>query len=73
MESGNTKQLSNKERYGADKNKLVPTDIGKVVTDFLVENFEKIQKEYVTELAQDAKKNGIIKDWVLLKPIRNLE
>jgi DNA topoisomerase-1 len=30
------------ERYGADKNKLSPTDIGGVVNDFLVENFDKI-------------------------------
>ena len=42
------------------------------VSDSDLENFEKIQKEYVTELAQDAKKNGIIKDWVLLKPISNV-
>lgn len=28
--------------YGADKNKLFPTDIGIVVTDFLTENFPKI-------------------------------
>jgi DNA topoisomerase-1 len=30
------------ERYGADKNKLSPTDIGGVVNDFLVENFDKV-------------------------------
>ena len=42
------------------------------VSDSDLENFEKIQKEYVTELAQDAKKDGIIKDWVLLKPISNV-
>ncbi len=30
------------EITGADKNKLVPTDIGIVVTDYLVENFEQI-------------------------------
>ncbi|MBT4774533.1 MAG: DNA topoisomerase I, partial [Crocinitomicaceae bacterium] len=33
---------SRTERYGADKNKLTPTDIGKVVNDFLVEHFDKI-------------------------------
>lgn len=30
------------ENYGAEKNKLTPTDIGMVVNDFLVEHFEKI-------------------------------
>lgn len=31
-----------KEVYGADRNKLVPTDIGIVVNDFLVESFPKV-------------------------------
>ena len=31
-----------KEKVGADKGKLVPTDIGMIVNDFLVENFETI-------------------------------
>ena len=31
-----------KEKVGADKGKLVPTDIGMIVNDFLVENFENI-------------------------------
>ncbi len=35
-----TKQLT--ENYGGDKNKLHPTDIGTVVNDFLVENFEGV-------------------------------
>ena len=30
------------ERTGSDKGKLVPTDIGRIVTEFLVANFEKI-------------------------------
>ncbi|MBD98455.1 MAG: DNA topoisomerase I [Verrucomicrobia bacterium] len=30
------------ERTGAEKNKLFPTDIGSVVTDFLAEHFDKI-------------------------------
>ncbi len=37
--------LSNKtivEKYGFEKNKLVPTDIGIVVNDFLIKNFDKI-------------------------------
>ena len=30
------------EKVGADKGKLIPTDIGKIVTDFLVANFSNI-------------------------------
>lgn len=30
------------EKIGADKGKLIPTDIGKVVNDFLVQNFEHV-------------------------------
>ncbi len=36
------KDTDKKEIAGADKNKLIPTDIGMVVNDFLVENFESI-------------------------------
>lgn len=32
----------NKETFGTEKSKLFPTDIGMVVTDFLVENFPEI-------------------------------
>ncbi len=42
LEKGDVSTVTRKERYGADKNKLIPTDIGKVVNDFLVEHFEKI-------------------------------
>ena len=31
-----------KENYGADKNKLHPSDIGRVVTEFLIEHFSEI-------------------------------
>lgn len=30
------------EKFGGDKNKFVPTDIGEVVTDFLISNFAEI-------------------------------
>lgn len=42
LENGEVTSSTRTERYGADKNKLIPTDIGKVVNDFLVEHFEKI-------------------------------
>ena len=35
-------EVENFERYGSDKGKLVPTDIGMIVTDFLVNHFKEI-------------------------------
>lgn len=41
--NGDTISVEKKtEGYGADKNKLHPSDIGKVVTDFLIEHFDQI-------------------------------
>lgn len=61
-------QLSDKlirERVGADKGKLIPTDIGMIVNDFLVENFEEILDfNFTAEVEQgfdDIAKGG--KDW----------
>ena len=42
LKSGNIKDEVRKERFGSNKGKLVPTDIGEVVTDFLVEHFGNI-------------------------------
>lgn len=42
LENNNITRKENTELYGADRNKLIPTDIGMVVTDFLVEHFSKI-------------------------------
>ena len=36
------KESDNFEKFGSDKGKLVPTDIGMIVTDFLVNHFEEI-------------------------------
>ncbi len=42
--AGNTtiKSHKQKERYGSDRGRLVPTDMGIVVTDFLMENFSRV-------------------------------
>ena len=42
--TGNTtiKSHKQKERYGGDRGRLVPTDMGMVVTDFLMENFSRV-------------------------------
>ena len=42
LKKGTLKDVDKKEIAGADKNKLIPTDIGIVVNDFLVEYFPSI-------------------------------
>ncbi|MGV1012854.1 MAG: type I DNA topoisomerase [Flavobacterium sp.] len=43
-----------KENTGSDKGKLVPTDIGTIVTDFLVKNFENIlDYNFTAKVEQD--------------------
>ncbi|WP_411893619.1 type I DNA topoisomerase [Winogradskyella sp. A2] len=42
LESQSIKEKNLSERVGSDKGKLVPTDIGIIVTDFLVNHFESI-------------------------------
>lgn len=42
LKSGNIKQHELSETTGKEKNKLAPTDIGTIVTDFLTEHFEPI-------------------------------
>ncbi|WP_439130573.1 type I DNA topoisomerase [Polaribacter sp.] len=42
LEDGTVKSNSLTEKTGANKNKLVPTDIGNIVNDFLVANFSNI-------------------------------
>ncbi len=43
-----------KENTGSDKGKLVPTDIGTIVTDFLVKNFESIlDYNFTAKVEQD--------------------
>jgi len=42
LSKGSIKEKVKSERVGADRNKLIPTDIGIVVNDFLMENFPNI-------------------------------
>ena len=42
LKDNNVKTLEKTETTGHEKNKLFPTDIGIVVNDFLIENFEQI-------------------------------
>src|SRR5690606_12527162 len=47
------KKQTNVEKFGADKGKLVPTDIGIIVTDFLVKNFETILDYHFTAKVEE--------------------
>ena len=40
-----------------------------IVADEDIENFEMIQKKYVTPMAQDAVRNRSIKQWALIKKV----
>ncbi|MBU2949092.1 type I DNA topoisomerase [Tamlana agarivorans] len=42
LSEGNVKDNTLSEKVGSDKGKLVPTDIGMIVTDFLVNHFDAI-------------------------------
>jgi len=44
LSNNNVSSKTLSEKVGADKGKLVPTDIGKIVNDFLVENFSTIME-----------------------------
>jgi len=54
LQSGKVSDVILKENTGSDKGKLVPTDIGNIVTDFLVKNFEKIlDYNFTAKVEQD--------------------
>ncbi len=48
LDSGKLEASTLQERTGADKGKLMPTDIGMVVNDFLVEHFDEIMDYHFT-------------------------
>ncbi len=65
LKEGSIKEKKLSEMVGADKGKLVPTDIGMIVNDFLVENFDTILDfNFTAQVEQnfdDIAKGG--KDW----------
>lgn len=64
LRNGALEELKQTEKHGSNKGKLTPTDIGRVVTDFLIENFSEIMEYSFTasveqefdEIAQGLKK-----------------
>ncbi|MDO5523453.1 MAG: type I DNA topoisomerase [Bacteroidia bacterium] len=72
LKNGKIKDTDKKEIAGTDKNKLVPTDIGIVVNDFLVEFFPRIvdynftadvEKDFDTIAEGKQQWNSAIKDF----------
>ena len=54
LKSGKVDEKLLKENTGSDKGKLVPTDIGTIVTDFLVKNFQNIlDYNFTAKVEQD--------------------
>jgi DNA topoisomerase-1 len=53
LEDGTVKDNELSEKVGSDKGKLVPTDIGIIVTDFLVNHFESILDYNFTAKVED--------------------
>ena len=53
LKNGNLESIEVKTMFGAEKNKLFPTDVGVVVTDFLIENFKDIMQYSFTASVED--------------------
>jgi DNA topoisomerase I len=54
LQSGKISDKMLKENTGSDKGKLVPTDIGTIVTDFLVKNFNNVlDYNFTAKVEQD--------------------
>ena len=54
LQSGKVSDKVLKENTGSDKGKLVPTDIGNIVTDFLVKNFDAVlDYNFTAKVEQD--------------------
>lgn len=58
------KEFESTEKTGSDKGKMVPTDIGRVVTEFLVEHFDQVMNYNFTASVEkefDDIANGLVK------------
>ena len=53
LQNGKIHAVTQTEKVGADKGKLVPTDIGIIVTDFLVKNFATILDYHFTAKVEE--------------------
>ncbi len=53
LEKGGVSEKQETTKYGKDGNKLIPTDTGKVVTDFLVKQFKGVMEYDFTKEVED--------------------
>ncbi|MGB0836580.1 MAG: type I DNA topoisomerase [Flavobacteriaceae bacterium] len=53
INANDVKEEELKEKYGSDKGKLIPTDIGIIVNDFLLGNFPNIMEYSFTSQAEE--------------------
>ena len=53
LEDSSVEEQKMKEKTGSQKGKMVPTDIGRVVTDFLVDNFGRIMEYSFTASVEE--------------------
>ncbi|QAR30517.1 type I DNA topoisomerase [Ornithobacterium rhinotracheale] len=53
LKKGTLKEVPEKEKFGTEKNKLKPTDVGIVVNDFLVEYFKNIMDYQFTAKVEE--------------------
>lgn len=63
LDSSGIKSSTLKEKTGSDKGKLIPTDIGRVVTEFLMEHFDQVMNYNFTanvEKEFDDIANGLV-------------
>ncbi len=70
LEGGSVKTEIQTEKTGSDKGKLVPTDIGRIVTEFLIEHFEQIMDYNFTASVEkefDDIAQGLVKWTKMLK------
>jgi DNA topoisomerase I len=70
LEGGSVNQVEQTEKTGSDKGKLVPTDIGRVVTEFLIQHFDQIMDYNFTASVEkefDDIAQGLVKWTKMLK------
>ncbi|HKL43900.1 MAG TPA: type I DNA topoisomerase [Candidatus Absconditabacterales bacterium] len=72
LKSDNISQETKSQNTGVEKNKLFPTDVGRTVTDFLIENFKdildynftaSIEEQFDSIATGDIKRQKMLKDF----------
>ncbi len=64
LKKDEVKEVTNTEKTGSNRGKLIPTDIGRVVTEFLIEHFDQVMSYNFTASVEkefDDIANGLVK------------